>query len=217
MKPILIGVSGNAGVGKDTTADILVKHFGFTKVSFADELKRTAMRWYGFTVEQLWGPSEMRNTPSPKYPHLICRDVLQKLGTEVGRHIEGMTWVNITLGVVEELISDDRLTYSYAQGIGMAMSKMHRRGVVISDVRWPAGNEGRAIKDAGGKLVRIIRHDAKPLDVNSAGHPSEANVDVSQDIFDFSILNVTEQGLAKGDLPRGLGLAVATMMEKIHG
>ena len=37
---IVIGLSGYKGSGKDTVADILVRDYGFTKMSFAEPLKR---------------------------------------------------------------------------------------------------------------------------------------------------------------------------------
>jgi hypothetical protein len=64
---MLIGISGQAGVGKTTAANIFVDHFNFTKVSFATEIKEVAKRWWGFTDEQLYGPSSMRNAPDERY------------------------------------------------------------------------------------------------------------------------------------------------------
>jgi hypothetical protein len=65
---ILLGVSGLAGVGKDTAANFLVKEFDFVKISFADPLKRIARDVFDFTEQQLWGPSEYRNKPDKRYP-----------------------------------------------------------------------------------------------------------------------------------------------------
>lgn len=59
---------GTAGAGKDTFADLLVSIAGYTKVSFADPLKRIARDVYRFTDEQLWGPSAMRNQLDTRYP-----------------------------------------------------------------------------------------------------------------------------------------------------
>jgi hypothetical protein len=64
---VIIGISGRAGSGKDTAADFLVDH-GFVKVALADEMKRTCRRVFGFSIEQLWGPSEKRNEPDKRYP-----------------------------------------------------------------------------------------------------------------------------------------------------
>lgn len=65
---MIIGISGVAGVGKDTCADILVRRRSSAKVALADPLKRAARDMYAFTDEQLWGPSEARNKPDERYP-----------------------------------------------------------------------------------------------------------------------------------------------------
>ncbi len=64
---MLIGISGLAGSGKDTSADHLVKNHNFVKVSFADPLKRVARDIYDFSDQQLWGPSSERNKPDKRY------------------------------------------------------------------------------------------------------------------------------------------------------
>jgi len=58
--PILILV-GQAGSGKDTVADFLVKDYGAIKLSLADPMKRFAQKIFLFSNDQLWGPSESRN------------------------------------------------------------------------------------------------------------------------------------------------------------
>lgn len=65
---MIVGLLGQAGSGKDTVADFMVKHHGFVKVAFADPLKRICQDVFGFTDEQLWGPSEKRNAPDPRWP-----------------------------------------------------------------------------------------------------------------------------------------------------
>jgi len=65
---MIIGIAGNAGVGKDTVADHLVKNHGCVKVSLADPLKRICRDVFNFSEDQLWGPSEKRNEPDRRYP-----------------------------------------------------------------------------------------------------------------------------------------------------
>jgi hypothetical protein len=65
--PVIIGLSGGAGTGKDTVANILVEQHGFYKIAFADEIKRICQKLFQFTDEQLWGPSELRNKPDRRY------------------------------------------------------------------------------------------------------------------------------------------------------
>jgi len=63
----LIGISGQAKAGKDTTADYLVSEYGFVKFSLADHIKRFGSIVFDFTEEQLWGPSKYRNKPDRRY------------------------------------------------------------------------------------------------------------------------------------------------------
>lgn len=202
---MLVGLSGEAGVGKDTVADILVAEHGFCKIALADEIKRIAHRLYGFTREQLWGPSELRNTPSPKYPHLICRTVLQKLGTEVGREIDPNTWVNIVLESIELLRLYAGIKM-YVPWIGVTdvwedtgsgsrprldAPETPYKGFVVPDVRWPAGNEGTALRSREGKLVRVWRPGAG-LAGESGKHTSETSIQVPEGGFDYGIDNTFE-------------------------
>lgn len=46
---MIIGVDGYAGAGKDTVADVFVK-VGFTKISFADALRESAVHSTGFSL-----------------------------------------------------------------------------------------------------------------------------------------------------------------------
>jgi hypothetical protein len=65
---MIIGISGLAGSGKDTCADFLVRDHGFVKVALADLIKRMVRDVFGFSYEQLWGPSSERNKPDERYP-----------------------------------------------------------------------------------------------------------------------------------------------------
>lgn len=64
---MIIGICGQAGSGKDTAADFLVKDHGFAKVSFADPMKRFCQEIFDFTDEQLWGSSQFRNAPDSRF------------------------------------------------------------------------------------------------------------------------------------------------------
>jgi hypothetical protein len=80
MKGVILGILGGAGVGKDTAADYLVSHHGFAKMSLADDLKRFAKKVFSFSDAQLWGPSELRNTPLGRFKfEEVWVDALWKL------------------------------------------------------------------------------------------------------------------------------------------
>jgi len=74
MQYPLVILAGKAGSGKDTVASILQKEFNGVVIAQADPLKRFAMQLFGFTEEQLWGPSEMRNKPVSLDPKLFGYD-----------------------------------------------------------------------------------------------------------------------------------------------
>lgn len=197
---------GSAGAGKDTAAQFLADQHGYVIVALADELKRTAMRWYGFTPEQLWGPSELRGTASPMYPQLICRDVLQKLGTEVGREIYLGTWVEMIITTAKTLIEGNLAGWpAYAPAFGLvwnygepALQPLEpwfqaRRvgrtgGVVIPDVRFR--NELTAIRAADGYLVRV-RREMPGLAGEAGNHKSETEqLEIPDEEFDALLNNV---------------------------
>lgn len=136
MAMSIIGMTGRAGSGKDTIADILIKEHGFARVAFGDPLKRITRDVFAFTVDQLWGPSAMRNAPDKRYPrehgpwsedgkcmccgvpddallasvqcYLTPRHALQQFGTEYGRRCYPNVWVDYTLRIAEALLFDER-------------------------------------------------------------------------------------------------------------
>jgi dephospho-CoA kinase len=57
----IVGLSGHAGSGKDTVARFLREDHGARCIALADLLKVFCKEIFGFSEEQLWGPSEMRN------------------------------------------------------------------------------------------------------------------------------------------------------------
>jgi hypothetical protein len=65
---MIVGISGLAGSGKDTAADFFVRNHDFVRVSLADPVKRVCADIYGFSFDQLWGPSPSRNAPDERFP-----------------------------------------------------------------------------------------------------------------------------------------------------
>lgn len=158
----LIGFTGKAGSGKDAASDVLVRNHYFTKVAFADVLKRACKEFFEFSDAQLWGSSDLRNEPDKRYrrkdgTYLSPRTALQLLGTEFGRECYPDIWIEYTLRIANTLLTGgEHEENHYRAQTGLTYRHGRRpKGVVISDVRFK--NEIDAIHKAGGIIVRMLR------------------------------------------------------------
>ena len=139
----IIGIVGFIGSGKDTVADYLVNFHRFKRESFANSLKDAVSVVFGWDRELLEGRTNQsriwRETKDEWWSkRLGCevtpRWVLQYWGTEVvRRHFHDDMWIASL---------ENRLRTS-------------KDDIVITDCRFP--NEIKAIRSAGGRVVRIKR------------------------------------------------------------
>jgi hypothetical protein len=139
---MIIGVVGFIGSGKGTVADILVQKHNFTKLSFADTVKDATAAIFGWPRALLEGDTdESRAWREEKDEwwsektgkHITPRNMLQLMGTEVGRDmIDSNIWV-----------------YSLERRLELYPN------VVIADVRFP--NEIKFIQSKGGFVIRVKR------------------------------------------------------------
>lgn len=160
----LIGLAGAARSGKDTVGRFLVEDHGFTRVSFADELRAVALacdpilclnagrvgrsdffvRLSEVVERDGWESAKDHPTWGPE-----VRRFLQKLGTEGARDNLGEnTWVDAAF---QDL--DPQGSY------------------VFTDVRFP--NEACEIWARGGEVWKIDRPGVGPVN----GHASESALD----------------------------------------
>lgn len=146
----VIGISGLARSGKDTVGNYLVEVYGFKRIGFADSLKESCRHIFNFNDAQLYG--ELKEVVDP-YWGFTPRFALQKVGTECMRNVfDKDIWIK---SVANKVLSEPQTNW------------------VLTDVRFE--NEAQAIKDWGGKLVKIER----PLAGASGGiaqHPSETSL-----------------------------------------
>lgn len=183
----LIALVGRAGSGKDTVGRFIKEASPRPWVlkSFAAPLKRFAQEVFAFTDEQVYGPSELRNLPDPRYPRpdgtfLTPREALQKLGTEWGRACYPDVWAE--MAVRDALVSIE---------LG--------HGVVLTDCRFI--NEAKRIRAAGGAVWRLYRDSADEV---SASHPSETEMNspqmeslVTRRILNECTLDELQRGVTK--------------------
>ena len=147
---MIIGLSGYAQSGKDSTAELLCLNYGYTRVAFADPM-RQALMTINPRLDSITRVSDMVEDygwdTAKRNPEV--RRLLQVLGTDFGRKMLGDdVWINIALSGIK---SEDK--------------------IVISDVRYP--NEAEAIKKLSGSLWRINRHNHSAVN----GHTSEHAMD----------------------------------------
>lgn len=143
---MIVGLVGFIGAGKGTVADLLVQRHAFEKESFANSVKDATAAIFGWSRALLEGDTpESRawreqddkfwseKLGKPFSPRLA----LQLMGTEAGRDVfHPDLWVHTVLNRCEK-----NPDYDY----------------VIADVRFP--NEIKAIREAGGVVVRVKRGD----------------------------------------------------------
>lgn len=170
----IIGICGKKLHGKDTIANYLVEHYGFTKVSFADALKNGVKEIFGFSDEQLNGNKKENNDD---FWNISPREILQFVGTDCFRnlfgskfqHIGDNIWVMSTQRKINNLIKN-------------GLTK-----IVIPDIRFP--NEIEFIKKNNGTIFKVIRTFEKIQYENkdTEKHISENSIDHIQ--VDYTINN----------------------------
>lgn len=69
----ILGITGQAGSGKDTVAEHLVENHQYTQLALADPIKRFGYFVFNFDKLQLWGPSTTRNAFDPRYARCDLR------------------------------------------------------------------------------------------------------------------------------------------------
>ena len=145
----LIGITGKKRTGKDTAAATLSVECGYDRFAFASLLKAmtySLLARLGIDPQTAYKmvDGDLKEMPCPQLCGKHTRWVMQTLGTEWGRKcIDENFWVRATLRAAS---SADK--------------------AVISDVRF--ANEAQAIRDAGGRVVRLLRGND-----NGDSHASE--------------------------------------------
>jgi hypothetical protein len=118
--PIVIGLVGRKRVGKDTVGDYLVKHYGFTRVAFADALKKVVAAAFGLTDGELDGAE--KETVVPRLG-VSARKIMQEVGMmfrdDLPKRIPALTdtWIRAALQHVvgpRVVITDIRFPNEYA-------------------------------------------------------------------------------------------------------
>lgn len=149
--PSIVAVCGAKRSGKDTIADILVKHHGYRKLRIAHDLKRAVCQLFGFTEEQV--EDDQKDVIDPRW-NISPRAALQFMGTEVLQHhiqellpgigrrflinnvVNEINRIKATEPSVRFVIPDLRFMHEYHALMNAASDtyiiKMHRPGIAFT-------------------------------------------------------------------------------------
>jgi hypothetical protein len=177
----LIGISGKAGHGKDSVADILSDYFieypaDMTTLKIADSLKNLTARLLD-VHDNFVNDQELKATPLQHMGGITPRKALQFIGTEVGRNLYHDIWVYHYLKSVDRFFCFARPDVSSV--------------VFTTDVRFE--NEYNAIKNYKNSLwetKNILIRVERPgfvADNIDAEHPSETGLD-HINVWDYRII-----------------------------
>lgn len=155
---MIIGLSGYAKSGKDEVAKIILRqHREWEVRKFSGKLKEVATVLTGIP-SGMFESQEFKSMELPGWD-MTVREFLQRVGTEGIRNgVHPDAWVNALFA--------DYYKHDYW---------------IITDCRFP--NEAQAIKDRGGKVVRIVRPGVSAINA----HSSETALDDWD--FDYVIHN----------------------------
>ena len=173
-------------------ASVAIWHY-VRSFSFADPLKVIAIELFGLSENQCYGTDEDKNSltdikikdmsrlvSGPDATELIkipaapvcltAREFLQYFGTDIWSRLKNSGWVNSCI---------NRILQS---GTELA---------IIPDVRFP--NEAKAIKKAGGKVIRFTRN---PHDDNHASETALKDYDGFDCVIDNANMSIDETNKA---------------------
>lgn len=142
-----IAFMGFKGSGKSEATTHLRHDYGHKVYAFAGKLKRACREIFGLDHDQLYDPDHKEKVDPfwGKTP----REMMQLMGTEVGRAIDEDVWVKAL------------------------MHELGDSGWLIEDCRFP--NEAEAVREKGGIVVGIRRDKVVPEDSEDL-HASEAEM-----------------------------------------
>lgn len=150
---MLIGLTGYAGSGKNTVADILVKEHGFKQYALADKLRELVYAQNPIILDRHYGCGPLRAIVDThgwdytKRSFPAVRELLQHTGVWMRENVSEDFWVDL---VHRQLVHD------------------HPERIVITDVRF--ANEARFVREFDGHVLKVLRPGIGPVN----GHISEA-------------------------------------------
>lgn len=168
----IYGITGYKESGKDSFAK-LVNDFdnAFTILRFADDLKRMTADIFHFPIEFMESQEEKARQFSIP---VIMDNYIDAMSKATGLQIQPQNLVAHTLREILQYFGTDYVrVINDTYWIDRIMEKMNKLGskILVTDLRFE--NESDIIHSLGGKVIKILRIDAKKSD---DGHASETSI-----------------------------------------
>jgi hypothetical protein len=217
-RPHIIALTGPAGCGKDTVADLLATHAGYVKLAFADPLRTEIQEAFDINAALLQR-REHKEMPTDKLALNRCR-AMGFVGA-VGVHLSSAgappsDWLSCHRSPRQIMQwwgteyrrrqNTDYWTAALAERIKVRIDGGQWR-FVVSDLRFP--NEAKTICDLGGAVWQVKRPGYAPATTHSSDTDGSALkpsvvLNNSRDIPHLQRLVLAEwwardTGLSKGD------------------
>ncbi|RJQ26411.1 hypothetical protein C4577_03605 [Candidatus Parcubacteria bacterium] len=209
----LIAISGRKQSGKDTLGNFLIADYGAKKYGWADSLKRMIGDLFVVPDEWLWGTEEDKNNLTcvkwKDLPHwyVLVTEAIHRGETEKEVELRGDQYLTVRellqqfgTGIVRTMYCDAWVNAGKAR-----LRREKPKFAVIIDMRFP--NELFAVKELGGKCIRLTRKQDEP-----ANHESEWSLDPDKfdwrnfdAVIDNSKMNLKEQEEALVNVMKGWG------------
>ena len=163
----LIGITGKAGSGKDTVADIILQQYPGFKRAMAKPIKGAFKAVFGFDPDQLPRDSKEKQIPGFDFS---ARKAMQTLGTEWGRTLDKNLWLKLA-----------HENYKFC---------LRKSGyLIIPDIRFD--NEAEWIRANGGILIEVSRKDLAEVEAHESesgvGEPPDYTIRNNGSIIDLTL------------------------------
>lgn len=185
-RPVLVGLTGPAGAGKDTVAELLEREvgriYGYTshRYALAGPLKEGVKEMFGLTDWHVYG--EGKDLAVASLGGHTPREMLQSIGTEGARAVCDQVWILQAERRWRTIAGLEKDPDPAVEGSPAVM--------IVTDVRFE--NEASMIRRNGGRVWHVMRDAAKRAEARegiqgASAHASEQKLAVEP--IDFAVIN----------------------------